>query len=272
MEQRGIQTFLAIIPKKSTIDPSLLPGYLRERCIDSPDPASYAFERLSAQNVNVAYDVEWFRDTGIDTLFERRSYHWHVGGGMRYGEFLFNDGILSTLGQTGIIVDPNDSIEQPDFIDLAYRMGVGETEFTYMRPRYAESLTSVIDGQELRDAYGIDYSAFINRGALRRLRVTQGRESTGRALIFGDSFSSQISLYLARHFEESLVTRTNFMGRNLFAGQIDGLVDQFEPDYIILVMVESKFAPVDPEDGLNNIEAFLPAGQRIARNNWRIRN
>lgn len=273
MEERGIETFLAIIPKKSTINPSLLPGYLEDRCIDSPAPASFVFERLGERGVNVAYDVDWFQQVGIDPLFERRSYHWHHGGGMQYGEFLFNEGFLSSLGQSAIPVRSDRSVIDTDRIDLASRMGVGETPYSYVRPAYGEDLSAITDGVELLENDNIDYSGFMNnQRSLRNLRITQGREGAGRALILGDSFSRQINLYLARHFEEALVTRTNFMGRQLRPGQMDALVDQFQPDYVILVFIETKFAPVDPDDGLNIISSFLPADERIARNNWRIRD
>ena len=270
MAARGVDVYLILPPTQATINPSRLPPYLRDRCEDQPPPATRLVERLRDAGARVAYDVDWFRETGAEHLFEPRSYHWHFGGGMRYSEYLLAEGMLSELG---IEPMPVAREGEPNFthrIDLANRMGVGWTQYRFFRPPFGERFRGTSNGVQWRDETGDDYARFVNNGSLEQALFTQGRPGTGRALIIGDSFSRQANFYLARHFEEALVLRTNFMGQALAPGSMEALVEMYQPDHILFIFVETKFAPVDPQDSQAIMSSFLPEGTRYRASDWQV--
>lgn len=257
---RGVPVYLIVIPKKSSVVPQFLPEFLRQRCETRPNPTELVVEQLRARGAAVAYDLDWFRDQGVETIFDRRSYHWDDGAGARYFQYLFAEGLLA---QTGITPSPieGDGRLWSAPIDLAAQLGIGPLEYSMHRPRLPERLQGVWNGVEWQAQSGEDFSRHFNRGAAQRVRFMQGREGTGRALYFGDSFSRRPDEYFARHMTQSMLLWTREVSDRLQPGRMDALIEDFHPAFVVLVVVESKLAVVDPEQTRDLWSAFMPAGE-----------
>lgn len=253
---QGVPVYLIVIPKKSSVVPEYLPSFLRERCEGRPNPTEQIVDRLRARGAAVAYDLEWFRDQGVDRMFDRRSYHWDDGAGVRYFNYLFSDGLLS---DTEIEPTPigDDGRIWIDHVDLANKLGIGPLDYEMRRPRVRDRLRGNFDLNEWLAETGEDYTSHFDRRSFRSARFMRGRVGTGRALYFGDSFSKRPDNYFGLQMEESLILWTRNMRSDL---RMDSLIQDFHPDFVVLVFVESKVAVVLPEDPQSVWSAFLPAG------------
>jgi hypothetical protein len=260
MAAQGIQLYMLIVPNKAAVYPEELPPHVASRCVERPYFAETMAQRLRADGVRIAFDLDWFRTYPAERLWDRRNYHWTTGGGMAFMSYQFSDGLLSDLDIEPATINWL-TRRRSERIDIANRLGVFPMTYDYPYPGIPEAIRGVRNGVEARRVEG-DYSAHVNASALSQLRFFEGRPDGLRAMLIGDSFSKRPDEYFARHFSETLVVQTNSMGSALEPGRFDAIIEQYHPDIVLFMFEQAKFEPINGSDRARSwISAFQPPRQ-----------
>lgn len=257
---QGIRLYTLVVPNKAAVYPEGLPPHVASRCLERPYFAERMVQRLRADGMRIAFDLDWFRDYPAERLWDRRNYHWSTGGGMAYMSHEFSDGLLSDLGIEPATINWL-TRRRSERIDIANRLGVIPMTYDYPYPGIPEAIRRVRNGVEVRGELG-DYSAHVNASALSQVRFFDGRPDGPRAMLIGDSFSKRPDEYFARHFSETLVVQTNSMGSALGPGRFDAIIEQYHPDIVLFMFEQAKFEPILGSDRARSwISAFEPPRQ-----------
>lgn len=260
MAAQGIRLYMLIVPNKAAVYPEGLPPHVAGRCTERPYYAESLAQRLRADGVRIAFDLDWFRTYPAERLWDRRNYHWTTGGGMAFMSHQFSEGLLSDLNIEPATINWL-TRRRSERIDIANRLGVVPMTYDYPYPGVPEAIRRVRNGVAARGELG-DYSAHVNASALSQIRFFEGRPEGPRAMLIGDSFSKRPDEYFARHFSETLVVQTNSMGSALVPGRFEALIEQYHPDIVVFMFEQAKFEPIIGSDRARSwISAFQPQPQ-----------
>jgi hypothetical protein len=86
-------------------------------------------------------------------------------------------------------------------------------------------------------------------------------------VIVGDSFTAAIWPYFSRHFETAYRFQTASM--KLHPGVLDEIVDALKPDYILIVLTETKWLITDHSTKVGGFERMLLPPPSITKSSAR---
>lgn len=249
--EKGVKTYLLIIPLKPSVHSSKLPQPMRERCAGRPTPMQEILTE-AGEVPGLAYDLDWFRSRGHGGVYDPRSFHWHRAGAQDYFHHVVTEGVMKG--------ERRPASRGPEFaytetVDTASDLGVAPLEYDVMARRLREKPESRTTGRDFRPELWTDILKGRREGTLL---ITQGGAQPGTGVLVGDSFSAKILSYFSRHFETSYRFHTSFM--RLQPGVLDKIIDRTEPDYLVFVLTEAKWALVEHDDTLTGFERMFLRG------------
>ncbi|MCI4645865.1 MAG: hypothetical protein MRY64_13880 [Hyphomonadaceae bacterium] len=232
----GVKTYLVIVPMTTSIYADHLPQPMRERC----DTDQTTLQRALAQAGDVgrvAYDLEWFRRFEPGEIYDPRAFHWHRPGAINYLTYLVEDGLLKGDRRLALL---GPARERPEEIDNASDLGVAPLDIIVMDNALREPPERTLTGLDLPPQRQEDFQdIFRNDAALRTLLMTEGGQQSGTGVLVGDSFTSKFWPYYSRHFETAYRFHASFL--RLQHGMLDRIVEETEPDYLVILLTEPKW-------------------------------
>jgi alginate O-acetyltransferase complex protein AlgJ len=244
LEKSGIPFFVVIGPDKHTIYPEFLPKHLSKKGITPGDQIiarPMGFGILDLRPILLAQKKE-----ASLPLYYKTDSHWN-----EYGAYLAYRSIMARLPTVASV-----EAKEADFIplpvtgngDLSVKVG-GAISFsdslTHIRRNFFPGTLEVENLQDGR---------ITQQGRVDMTRVSQFHSlkvsnpaKTGSLLVFGDSFSDNISRFFNNTFGHVVYQHYTECG----SSNISGLVAKFQPHAVVFLMVErnliqpvSKFIPV----------------------------
>jgi hypothetical protein len=246
--EAGTKAYAIAVPLSATLFPENLKEPFKSRCLTSD--SSNVLTNLASGTEGFAYDLDWFSAQPEKTIYSPKSFHWGRGGASRYLNHLLTDGMLA--GQRRVVALGKERIRVRN-IDNASDLGVAPLASPQVDFSLAEPPKRSFNGRELSPELADRLGNIVKR--LEALLVSEGGQQPGVGVLVGDSFTAAIWPYFSRHFETAYRFQTASM--KLRPGVLDEIVEALKPDYMLIVLTETKWLITDPSTKASGFERML---------------
>lgn len=244
MQAKGVETRLVIIPTKSSIYPEKLPKYIHSSCEGEMPPAVDTVKQIHSAGYLARYDLDWFRSQSAAEIFQPQSFHWVSAKSHSYAQFLYENRQIDVDGKS-LWPHKTKPIQSTEQADISRHLGIKENSNIFHSTEYIWPNMKVIRKQKFKTING----KYENLSSLDRsvaLYSSHKSHLEDKLLMVGDSFSNDLFGYWASSASEAIFmddTYTPFK-----PGIFDETVSIFGANIVVLVMEESKFAPIATEN------------------------
>jgi len=233
LKSRNIRFCLALTPEKHSIYPEYLPPYIIKKGV-SP------YDQIVSRKGNL--NLVDLRKTLLESkkehqklLFYKTGTHWN-----QFGAYLAYRRIMNSL----------DTVSGPDPVILT------DSQFSCRQSSNKKDLQKLIMGELLFSDFEINSKVALAPQMLRYKELRRKNEwadlspnagvdifyspivvntqKKGRLLVFGDSFSIYLSIYLNNTYREVAYVHYN----SVESGDISKLLDQYQPDAVLFQLLE----------------------------------
>lgn len=216
LESRGIEFYLTIAPNKENIYAEYLPGYILERA-QPQSRTDLLADYLLTSGTEFSYaKPELLAAKPSQQVYYKYDTHWNELGGYIGTRALFADMGIELAPLSGYTISAEPGAAPSDLSDLAAISGLYNDDCAYTLEGFAPGVSYTVE----------DVAPGVKRS-------TSNAADTRTVLIFGDSYFNSMEQYVCRSFGEVV-----WVNRNTAAYDAETLIAEYEPDIVVLQIIE----------------------------------